>query len=59
MHALLLTVFWILVAATVIGGFNVMDEHPRTREINIGVDLVSFILNLAMTAWTAYILWGK
>ncbi len=55
-----LTFFWLMVLACLINIAHCCSEHPRSvKSVQLGADLVEFIIHLAILGWAAYLLWGR
>ena len=61
MSAFILTMFWIYLIVSVLALADLLvSDYPRIEKPRaVGFDCARLILNLAIVAWTAYLLWGR
>jgi len=52
-------VFWLWAFASLSSLFDVCEDHPRQRtDVNIGTDLAIWIVQIILTIWMGFSLWG-
>ncbi len=51
--------FWLGIFGVIVKSFYIVADHPRQRSVNIGEDVLSFLLTVAFLVWVSFLRYGS
>ncbi len=51
--------FWLGIFRVICKCFYIVSDHPRQRSVNIGEDVLSFLIAVAFLVWVSILRYGS